>query len=190
MGNQWVADMSQFREKRYEDDEDWVVPECIVLWGTNPVVCNSDAFLGHWIVEAMKRGSELISVDPQLTWIGSRAKYWLRLRPGTDAALALGMMNVIINEDLYDHEFVEKWCFGFEDLKERVQEYPVEKVAEICWVDADLIREAARFYAKAHPSTIQWGLAVDMSRSARRPRLPSPTSPASRATSTTLAATS
>lgn len=164
MGNQWVADMSQFREKRYEDDEDWVVPECIVLWGTNPVVCNSDAFLGHWIVEAMKRGSELISVDPQLTWIGSRAKYWLRLRPGTDAALALGMMNVIINEDLYDHEFVEKWCFGFEDLKERVQEYPVEKVAEICWVDADLIREAARFYAKAHPSTIQWGLAVDMSK--------------------------
>ena len=164
MGNQWVADMSQFREKRYEDDEDWVVPECIVLWGTNPVVCNSDAFLGHWIVEAMKRGSELISIDPQLTWIGSRAKYWLRLRPGTDAALALGMMNVIINEDLYDHEFVEKWCFGFEDLKERVQEYPVEKVAEICWVDADLIREAARFYANARPSTIQWGLAVDMSK--------------------------
>ena len=83
----------------------------------------------------MKRGSELISVDPQLTWIGSRAKYWLRLRPGTDAALALGMMNVIINEDLYDHEFVEKWCYGFEELKERVQEYPPEKVAEICWVD-------------------------------------------------------
>ena len=164
MGNQWVADMSQFREKRYDQDEDWVVPECIVLWGTNPVVCNSDAFLGHWIVEAMKRGSELISVDPQLTWIGSRAKYWLRLRPGTDAALALGMMNVIINEDLYDHEFVEKWCFGFDQLKERVQEYPPEKVAEICWVDKDELIEASRFYAKAKPSTIQWGLAVDMSK--------------------------
>ncbi len=164
MGNQWVADMSQFREKRYEEDEDWQVPECIVLWGTNPVVCNSDAFLGHWIVEAMKRGSELISVDPQLTWIGARAKYWLRLRPGTDAALALGMMNVIINEDLYDHDFVENWCYGFDDLKERVQEYPPSKVAEICWVDEETIIEAARFYAKAHPSTIQWGLAVDMSK--------------------------
>ena len=164
MGNQWVADMSQFRDRRYEEDEDWKVPGCIVLWGTNPVVCNSDAFLGHWIVEAMKRGSELISVDPQLTWIGSRAKYWLRLRPGTDAALALGMMNVIINEDLYDHEFVEKWCYGFEELKERVQEYPPEKVAEICWVDKDTLIEAARFYAKSNPSTIQWGLAVDMSK--------------------------
>lgn len=164
MGNQWVADMSQFRATRYENDSDWVVPECIVLWGTNPVVCNSDAFLGHWIVEAMKRGSELICVDPQLTWIGAHAKYWLRLRPGTDAALALGMMNVIINEDLYDHEFVEKWCYGFEDLKERVQEYPPEKVAEICWIDKDELIEAARFYAKAKPSTIQWGLAVDMSK--------------------------
>lgn len=164
MGNQWVADMSQFRETRYEADEDWVCPECIVLWGTNPVVCNSDAFLGHWIVEAMKRGSELVSIDPQLTWIGSKAKYWLRLRPGTDAALALGMLNVIINEDLYDHEFVEKWCFGFEDLKERVQEYTPEKVAEICWIDKDLLIEASRFYSKAHPSCIQWGLAVDMSK--------------------------
>lgn len=164
MGNQWVADMSQFRENRYEKDEDWVPPECIVLWGTNPVVCNSDAFLGHWIVEAMKRGSELISVDPQLTWIGSKAKYWLRLRPGTDAALALGMLNVIINENLYNHDFVENWCFGFDDLKDRVQEYTPEKVAEITWVDKDLIIEAARFYAKAQPSTVQWGLAVDMSK--------------------------
>lgn len=164
MGNQWVADMSQFRETRYESDPEWVLPECIVIWGTNPVVCNSDAFLGHWIVEAMKRGSQLIAVDPQLTWIASRAKYWLRLRPGTDAALALGMMNVIINEGLVDRDFIDRWTYGYEALAERVQEYPVEKVAEICWIEPGEIVEAARFYAKAHPSTIQWGLAVDMSK--------------------------
>ena len=75
MGNQWVADMSQFRETRYEDDPDWVPPECIVIWGNNPVVSNSDAFLGHWIVEAMKRGSELVVVDPRLTWMASRARH-------------------------------------------------------------------------------------------------------------------
>ena len=164
MGNQWVADMSQFRSTRYEDDADWVVPECIVNWGTNPVVCNSDAFLGHWIIEACKRGAQMITIDPQLTWVASRSKYWLRLRPGTDAALALGMLNIIINEDLYDHEFVEKWCFGFEDLRERVQDYPPAKVAEICWIDEELLLEATRWYAKAKPSTIQWGLAVDMSK--------------------------
>ncbi|MEG2533754.1 MAG: molybdopterin-dependent oxidoreductase, partial [Gordonibacter sp.] len=107
MGNQWVADMSQFREARYDNDPEWKIPECVVLWGTNPVVCNSDAFLGHWIVEAMKRGSELITIDPQLTWMAAKSKYWLRLRPGTDAALALGMMNVIIGEDLVDHDFID-----------------------------------------------------------------------------------
>ncbi|MEQ3363301.1 molybdopterin-dependent oxidoreductase, partial [Raoultibacter massiliensis] len=164
MGNQWVADMSQFRPDRYENDPEWKVPECVVLWGTNPVVCNSDAFLGHWIVEAMKRGSELVTIDPQLTWMAAKSKYWLRLRPGTDAALALGMMNVIISEDLVDHEFIDKWTYGYEALAERVKEYPPSKVAEICWVEEDLIVEAARFYAKAQPSTIQWGLAVDMSK--------------------------
>ncbi|MCR5846443.1 MAG: molybdopterin-dependent oxidoreductase [bacterium] len=164
MGNQWVADMSQFRPTRYEDDPDWRPPECIVIWGTNPVINNADAFLGHWIVEAMKRGSELIAIDPKLTWIASKAKYWIRLRPGTDAALALGMLNVIINEDLVDHEFIEYWTYGYEQLKERVQEYPTDKVAEVCWVDEQLIIDAARFYANAKPSTIQWGLAVDMSK--------------------------
>ncbi|RDB63716.1 dehydrogenase [Gordonibacter sp. 28C] len=164
MGNQWVADMSQFRPERYENDPEWQIPECVVIWGTNPVVCNSDAFLGHWIVEAMKRGSELVTIDPQLTWIASKSKYWLRLRPGTDAALALGMMNVIIGEDLVDHDFIDKWTYGYEALAERVKDYPVEKVAEICWVEPELIVEAARFYAGAHPSTIQWGLAVDMSK--------------------------
>ena len=164
MGNQWVADMSQFRPDRYENDPEWQIPECIVIWGTNPVVCNSDAFLGHWIVEAMKRGSELVAIDPQLTWIASKARHWLRLRPGTDAALALGMLNVIIEEDLVDHDFIDKWTYGFEALAERVADYPPAKVAEICWIEEEDLVEAARFYAKAHPSTIQWGLAVDMSK--------------------------
>ena len=72
----------------------------------------------------MKRGSELVTIDPQLTWIASKAKYWLRLRPGTDAALALGMLNVIIGEDLVDHDFIDKWTYGFEALAERVTDYP------------------------------------------------------------------
>ncbi len=164
MGNQWVADMSQFRATRYEEDPDWQVPECIVIWGTNPVINNADAFLGHWIVECQKRGSELITIDPQLTWMAAKSKYWLRVRPGTDAMLAMAMLKVIIDEDLVDHDFIDKWTYGFDALKERVQEYTTAKAAEVCWVDEDLIIEAARFYAKAQPSSIQWGLAVDMSK--------------------------
>ena len=164
MGNQWVADMSQFFDKRYEECEEWVRPECIVIWGTNPPINNADAFLGHWIVESMKRGSELLVIDPKLTWMAAKAKYWLRLRPGTDAALALGMLNVIINEDLVDWDFIDEWTFGYGELAERVQDYPPEKVAEICWLDEQDIIDAARWYATTNPSTIQWGLSVDMSK--------------------------
>ena len=83
-------------------------------------------------------------------------------RSGTDAALALAMMNVIINEDLYDHDFVEKWTYGFDELAKRVQEYPPSKVAEITWVPEEEIKSAARMLANAKPAAMQWGLAVDM----------------------------
>ena len=164
MGNQWVSDFFQFRARRYEADPEYEIPEVAIVWGTNPMINNSDAFQGHWIIEAMKRGTKVITIDPQLTWIAGRSEKWLRVRPGTDAALALGFMNVIINEDLYDHEFVENWTYGFEALAERVQEYPPSKVAEITWIPEEEIVAAARMYAAAKPATIHWGLAVDMSK--------------------------
>ena len=71
----------------------------------------------------MKRGTKLIVVDPVCSWEASRAEIWLQVRPGTDGALALGLLNVIINENLYNKEFVEKWTYGFDKLKERVQQY-------------------------------------------------------------------
>jgi len=83
------------------------------------------------------------------------------LRPGTDAALALGMMNVIITERLYDHAFVEQWCTGFEALAQRVMEYPPEKVEEITWVPADTIRAVARLYATTRPASITQCLSID-----------------------------
>lgn len=162
-GDFLIADCSQMFAERYNSPK-WKLPECIMIWGNNPIVSNPDGFMGHWIVDCMKRGTKLIVVDPRLTWLASRAEYWLQLRPGTDAALALGMLNVIINEGLYDKEFVDKWTYGFDKLAERVQQYPPERVAEITWVPKEKIVEAARFYARSKPAAIQWGLAVDMSR--------------------------
>ena len=162
-GGALIADMSQSHPLRYEDDPEYVIPECVVIWGNNPVVSNSDAFLGHWIVDVMQRGAQLIVIDPKLSWMASRAEIWLRLRPGTDGALAMAMCNVIIEEDLYDHDFVSEWCYGFEELAAAVKEFPVEKVAEVCWLDPDDIREAARLYAKSKPTALQWGLKVDQS---------------------------
>ncbi len=161
MGDFVVADCSQFLEKRYDDPE-WEVPKVIIVWGTNPTTTDPDGFFGHWIIDCMKRGSKIISVDPRYTWLTTRAEYHLRLRPGTGGALALGMLNVIINEKLYDREFVEKWTYGFDELKKRVQEYPVSKVASITEVPEDLIINASRFYASNRPAAIHWGLAVDM----------------------------
>jgi anaerobic selenocysteine-containing dehydrogenase len=163
IGNYAVPDCAQFFADRY-DNPNWQMPKLIVIWGNNPLVCNSEGFLGHWIIECMKRGMELIVIDPRRTWLATRAKSWLQIRPGTDAALALGMLNVIINEKLYDADFVEKWTYGFDKLKERVQEYPPEKVAEITWIPSEKIIEAARLYAATKPAAIKWGVATDMNK--------------------------
>lgn len=164
IGDFFIVDASQLDPRRYDNPE-WKLPECIIIWGNNPIISNGDGFLGHWIVDMQKRGTKLIVVDPYLTWFASRADYWLQLRPGTDAAVGLAMLNVIIGEELYDKDFVKNWTYGLEQLAERVKEYPPEKAEEISWVPAEKIREAARFFAKAKPASIQWGLAIDTQRS-------------------------
>lgn len=123
----------------------------LVLWAnqapkTNPI---------KW---ARGRNVEkLIVIDPRRTEVAAQADVWLQIRPGTDCALALGWLNVIINEGLYDKEFVEKWTIGFEELRKRVQDYPPERVAEITWIPKEKIVESARLYATVKPGYILWG---------------------------------
>ena len=107
-GDVAVLDASQWLPKRY-DDPAYTIPRCIIVWAQDPQATCADGFYSHWIVDLKKRGSELIVIDPRYTWLASRAKFWLQLRPGTDGALALGMLNVIMAEKLYDAKFVRKW---------------------------------------------------------------------------------
>ena len=86
------------------------------------------------------------------------------MRPGTDGAIAMAMLNVIIAEDLYDHDFVEKWTFGFDALVERVKECTPAWAAEISWVPEEKIVAAARMFANAERGAVQWGLAVDQTK--------------------------
>jgi len=117
---------------------------------------------GRDILEARrKRKSKLIVVDPYRTTLAEKADLWLRIRPGTDAALALGMMKIMIDEGLYDREFVSKWCYGFEEVKERVSQYPVEKVSEITWLPPDQIEQAARMYATIKPAALHHRVAIE-----------------------------
>jgi anaerobic selenocysteine-containing dehydrogenase len=134
-------------------------PACIVLWGVN--ACNSAIGDCKKASEALEKGSKLVVIDPGETIFSKKADIWVKPRPCSDLALALGMINVVISEELFDKSFVESWTVGFDELRKHVQDYSPEKVAQITWVPADKIREVARFYAINKPACIAWGNGID-----------------------------
>ena len=159
-GSFWVGDYSQQFPDRY-DNPDWKRPDLIVIWGNNPIVSNSDGLYGHWVVDCLKRGSRAIVIDPRMICLASKAEHYLQIRPGTDGALALGIVNYLIENDLYDHEFVSLWCYGFDELAERAKEYPLDEVAKITDLPAEDIVAVARAIAASDAVTLQWGVAID-----------------------------
>jgi anaerobic selenocysteine-containing dehydrogenase len=134
-------------------------PACMVIWGVNAAASYLPTRMRE--KEALKRGSKLIVIDPAETDCVREANMWVKVRPSSDLALALGMINVIINENLYDKFFVDKWTIGFDELKAHVQQYTTEKVSEITWVPAETIREVARMYATSKPAIIALGNGID-----------------------------
>jgi len=133
---------------------------CIVIWGNDTT--NAIQRASAWIMERRReRPLRIIVVDPRVTKIAEIADIHLRLRPGTDCALALGWANVIINEERYDKDFINNWTMGFDKLVERVKEYTPEKVAEITGLTVAEITESARMYAATKPAWIIGGLAPD-----------------------------
>ena len=134
-------------------------PACIVVWGANLVATR---ICEHFrTVRQLKGGTELIVIDPVQTLLAKKARSWLQLRPGTDLALALAMIHVIIDRQLYDREFVEQFTVGFNRLKDHVREYSPAGVSKITWIAPGQIEDAAEFYARSKPAVIQWGNAVD-----------------------------
>jgi anaerobic selenocysteine-containing dehydrogenase len=135
--------------------------QCHVLWGLNPT--ESGHLQAAAVSRARKEGAKLIVVDPRVIPLAKQADIHAQIRPGTDTALALGMMNVIISEGLYDKEFVEEWTHGFKELTEHVKNYRPDKVAEITWIPAETIKNMARMYATSKPACISQGVALDHS---------------------------
>ncbi|HHW18763.1 MAG TPA: molybdopterin-dependent oxidoreductase [Firmicutes bacterium] len=132
---------------------------CMLIWGTNPPM--TWPVRAADIADARARGASMIVVDPLFSETASKADIWLQLRPGTDSALALGMINVIIGEELYDREFVSQWTVGFEDLARAAQEFTPERVSKITGIPAARIQEAARLYAETRPACIVRCVALD-----------------------------
>jgi len=132
---------------------------CIVLLGKEPLI--TEPYTANAILAAKKNGAKIIVLDPRRTRSAAAADIWLQLRPGSDCAVLMGMINVIIKEELYDKDFVEKWCYGFDKLRERAEQYPLEEVEKISQVPAEKIREAARVYARNHPGCFVEGMGTE-----------------------------
>lgn len=129
------------------------VTKCIVVWGGNDAVSHPVSWRS--IVEAKKAGAKLITIDPRYTETAKGSDLWLQIRPGTDCALALAWLNVIISDELYDKEFVEKYTVGFDKIKVLVKDFTPGKVSEITWIPAEKIEESARMYASHKPAHIR-----------------------------------
>jgi anaerobic selenocysteine-containing dehydrogenase len=193
-------------------------PKCVMIWGNDPLT-NADGMISNRLKPTLRGGAAIIAIDPLETHWARRSDCWLQVRPVTDGALALGLLHVVLTEELYDRAFVERWTNApflvredtgdlldlgedgrpgyrvwdpkrgascppdeskhpaltgryevngiavrpaWELLLERVKEYPPDRVAEICWVPAEKIVEAARLFATTKPAVIQWGNALDV----------------------------
>jgi anaerobic selenocysteine-containing dehydrogenase len=128
---------------------------CIMVWGHHPAASSPP----HWsrVVEAKRAGARLIVIDPVRTEEARAADLWLQIRPGSDPALALGLLHVMIEEKLYDAEFVAKWTLGFDDLARRVAGYAPDRVAALTWLSPEQIIACARAYASERPAAISHG---------------------------------
>jgi len=135
--------------------------DLVIYWARQPVYSASAMNPAKMLVEAKKRGARVMAIKPSVEPDVGMADIWVPIRPGTDAALALAMLHVVINEDLIDHPFVEKYCFGFDKLKGHVQQYPPEWAAGITGVSAGQIREIARLYANTKRAAIDLGNGVE-----------------------------
>lgn len=135
--------------------EEPVNANCIILWGRNP---DASYFpVGRQVRERVRNGAKLVTIDPRRIPIAKEGIY-LQPRPGTDCAIALAMMNVIIQEDLWDKIFVDQWTFGFDRLVEHVRDYPPEKAEMISGVPAAEIRRVARLFANTEGACILEGV--------------------------------
>jgi anaerobic selenocysteine-containing dehydrogenase len=135
--------------------EDIENTKCVILWGHNP---DESRFpVARQIRKAVEEGAKLIVVDPKRIPLAKEGIH-LQIKPGADCALALGMMNVMIYEGLFDKEFVDQQTVGFNELKEHVNQYTPEKVEEITGVSAADIKRCARIFAANKPGVIVQGI--------------------------------
>jgi molybdopterin guanine dinucleotide-containing S/N-oxide reductase-like protein len=135
------------------EPEQFVHSRYILVWAAN--IHGNNVHLWPFIQEARRRGAKLVVIDPYRTRTAACADWYLPINPGTDVALALGLMHVLIREKLYDRDYVERYTIGFDELCLRVEEYPPQRVSQWTGISADDITQLAREYATMRPAVIR-----------------------------------
>jgi anaerobic selenocysteine-containing dehydrogenase len=132
---------------------DFANTDLVLIWGANPPT-DSPPDKVKKILDAKKRGAKVVVIDPMRSDMAKKADQWIGVRSGTDGALALSMMNVLINEGLYDKEFVQNWTVGFEELRDYIQQFPPEVAEGITRVPRETIVQTARSIARAKGASL------------------------------------
>jgi anaerobic selenocysteine-containing dehydrogenase len=135
------------------DVEAFAHSELIILWGTNPITSN--LHLWSRCQEAKRRGAKLIAIDPYKSLSAEKCHQWLPIKPGTDAALALAMMHVLIRDDLLDHDYIASYTLGFDELKARVADWSPARASEICGISVNDIEALAKAYGGTKKAAIR-----------------------------------
>lgn len=143
-----------------DNELDPELTNCALCWGVNQAE-SDNSLLWQRIKQFSRSGKPLIVIDPRRTRTAALATHWLAVRPGTDAVLALGFIQVIIAEQLYDKEFTDTWCHGFEQLADHVASFTPQYVEKITGIKAETVAEVARLYAARSPSSLLSGRGID-----------------------------
>ena len=153
--------ISVLGKKMGTEPEQFCKSKYIIAWGAN--IHGNNVHLWPFVEEARRNGAKLVVIDPYLTRTAKCADWHIPINPGTDVALALGMMRVIISENLYDADYVARHTLGFDELHKRVMEdtYTPENVARLTGIAADDIRKLAREYATVRPAVIRLNYGVN-----------------------------
>jgi anaerobic selenocysteine-containing dehydrogenase len=143
------------------EPEQFRLSKLIIAWGAN--IHGANVHLWPFIVEARRNGAKLVVIDPIRTRTAALADQHLAINPGSDLALALGLMHIIIGEKLYDADYVDRYTNGFDALRKRVASYPPERVAALTGIAAEDIVQLAREYATTRPAAIRLNYGVQRS---------------------------
>jgi anaerobic selenocysteine-containing dehydrogenase len=142
--------------------EQFVHSRLILIWGGNPV--GSSLHFWRYAQEAKRRGARLVCIDPRRTETAEKCHQHIALRPGTDAALALAMMHELITHDWLDHDYIAQHTTGWPALRERALQWTPERAAEVCGIEADVIRELAQAWGTTRPAAIRLNYGMQRTR--------------------------